>query len=44
VYTFTNYLGSDPETSVNSSVLYQGIDNGLLTHGRSFTIGVKLNL
>lgn len=29
---------------MQTGVLYQGIDNGLLSHGRSYQIGVKLNL
>ena len=44
VYTFTKYDGNDPETSVNNSILYQGIDAGLLPQSRSFHFGVKLNL
>lgn len=44
VLTFTHYLGIDPEVSMNSSALYQGIDNGLLANGRSFYMGVKINL
>lgn len=44
LYTWTKYLGSDPETSISSSVLYQGIDIGLLPKGRSFFLGLKLNL
>ena len=42
--TLTNYLGSDPEFSFSNNVLYQGIDNGLLGQGRSFQVGVKINL
>lgn len=42
--TLTNYLGTDPETSVSNGVLYQGIDCGLLSKGRSVLLGVKLNL
>ena len=42
--TLTKYLGPDPDVSMQSGVLYQGIDNGLLSHGRSYQIGVKLNL
>lgn len=44
LYTWTKYLGSDPETSYSSSVFYQGVDNGLLANGRSFHFGIKLNL
>ena len=42
--TLTKYLGPDPDVSMQTGVLYQGIDNGLLSHGRSYQIGVKLNL
>lgn len=42
--TLTKYLGSDPEFSFSNNVLYQGIDNGMLGQGRSFNIGVKVNL
>lgn len=42
--TLTKYLGPDPDVSMQSGVLYQGIDNGMLGHGRSYQIGVKLNL
>ena len=42
--TLTKYLGSDPEFSFSNNVLYQGIDNGLLGQGRSFQVGVKINL
>ena len=44
VFTCTKYLGSDPELSVSGSPLAQGIDRGLLGHGRSFVLGVKINL
>ena len=44
VLTFSKYLGSDPEFSFSNNVLYQGIDNGLLGQGRSFHLGVKINL
>lgn len=42
--TITDYLGRDPEFSVNNGVLYQGIDYGLLPQGRSFFFGINLNL
>ena len=42
--TFSKYLGSDPEFSAGTSVLYQGIDFGNLAQGRSFTAGLKINL
>jgi TonB-linked SusC/RagA family outer membrane protein len=44
VFILTNYLGSDPEFAAGNSVLYQGIDNGLLPQTRSFFVGLKLNL
>ena len=44
LFTVTKYLGSDPEVSIGNSPLYQGIDRGLLGQGRSFVLGVKVNL
>lgn len=44
LWTLTRYLGVDPEFSVSNSVLYQGIDAGWLAQGRSYHLGVKLNL
>ena len=44
LYTWTRYLGSDPETSMTNGTLYQGIDTGLLPHGRTLYIGAKINL
>ena len=42
--TFTKYLGSDPEFSMTSSVIGQGIDLGRLGLGRSIIAGLKINL
>lgn len=42
--TLTKYLGSDPEFSIGNGVYYQGIDCGNLAQGRSFSLGVKINL
>ena len=42
--TFTKYLGTDPEVSCGNASLLQGIDAGYTTAGRSFTLGVKINL
>ncbi len=44
VFTCTKYLGGDPELSMSGNPVYQGIDRGLLGHGRSFVLGVKINL
>lgn len=42
--TFTNYLGQDPEFSVNNSVFYQGVDAGMVPQTKSYYVGVKFNL
>ena len=42
--TLTHYLGGDPEFSANNGVLYQGIDAGNIGIGRSFSMGLKINL
>ena len=44
LFTLTHYLGGDPDCSLSGSVLAQGIDRGLLARGRSFSLGVKINL
>lgn len=44
LFTLSKYLGSDPEFSMNNSVLYQGIDAGLMPQSKSFFLGVKINL
>ncbi len=44
LFTVTKYLGTDPEMSCRNSTLYQGIDTGLLTNGRSVNFGVSINL
>ena len=44
LFTISKYLGGDPEMSVSNAVLYQGIDTGCVSQGRTFTVGVKINL
>ncbi len=44
IYTFTKYLGGDPETAITSNSIGQGIDIGLLPSSRSFVGGIKINL
>ena len=44
LFTLTRYLGSDPNCAMSSSALSQGIDRGLLATGRSFSLGVNINL
>ncbi|MCR4601917.1 MAG: SusC/RagA family TonB-linked outer membrane protein [Prevotella sp.] len=42
--TLTRYLGNDPESSIANAVLYQGIDAGNIALGRTFTLGMRINL
>lgn len=44
VWTWTGYLGRDPEVSAGNAVLYQGIDTGLVPQTRTYFIGLKMNL
>ena len=44
LFTVTRYLGSDPSCALSSNILSQGIDRGLLGTGRSFSLGVNINL
>ncbi len=45
LFTITRYLGSDPDcVMTGSGILSQGIDRGLLGIGRSFSLGVNINL
>lgn len=44
LFTITKYLGSDPEFSITSSVIGQGIDIGGLAQSRSLVVGMKINL
>lgn len=44
LFTVTRYLGSNPDCAMGSSILSQGIDRGLLSSGRSFSMGVNINL
>ena len=44
LFTVTRYLGSNPDCSIASSVLSQGIDRGLLSAGRTFSVGLNINL
>ena len=44
LFTLTKYLGTDPEMSCSNNSLYQGIDTGLVPNGRSFNIGLSINL
>ena len=45
LFTLTHYLGSDPDCAIAyGSVLSMGIDRGQLAAGRSFSMGVNINL
>jgi TonB-linked SusC/RagA family outer membrane protein len=44
LFTWTKYLGADPEFAFGNSILYQGIDAGLMPQTRTFNLGVKINL
>ena len=44
VFTLTRYLGTDPEFTMTSNVIGQGVDLGQLSQSRSFVAGVKINL
>ena len=44
LFTWTKYLGSDPEFAMTSSVLGQGIDVGQLSQSRSIVAGIKIKL
>ena len=44
LFYITKYSGSDPEFCTSNSILYQGIDTGLLPQNRSFHLGLRLNL
>ena len=44
LFTVTHYLGSDPASALSSNILSQGIDRGLLGTGRSFSMGLNINL
>ena len=44
LFTWTNYLGRDPEFSINNKVMSQGIDMGLMPQTTSYFVGLKINL
>jgi TonB-linked SusC/RagA family outer membrane protein len=43
LYTWTKYLGADPEVTYGTSPLTQGVDYGIPTASRTVTFGLKLN-
>jgi hypothetical protein len=44
LFTLTRYLGSDPDCTLVGGALTQGIDRGVLGAGRSFSLGLNINL
>jgi TonB-linked SusC/RagA family outer membrane protein len=44
LFTFTKYLGYDPEFSATSSIFGQGTDVGLAPQFRTFQLGLRLGL
>ena len=44
LFTITKYLGSNPDCTIAGSILTQGIDRGILSAGRNFSVGVNINL
>ena len=44
LFTISRYLGNNPDCVMSGSVLSQGIDRGQLSAGRSFSLGVNINL
>ena len=44
LFTLTKYMGSDPEFTMTSNVIGQGIDVGQLSQSRSIVTGIKIKL
>jgi hypothetical protein len=44
LFTITKYKGDDPEFSISNNQLYQGVDCGNIAQGRTFSMGIKINL
>jgi len=44
LFTFTNYLGLDPEFSLNSFALSQGIDIGMIPQNKMVMLGIRIGL
>lgn len=44
LFTATKYTGVDPEFSIRSSALYQGIDLGMVPQNKMILLGVRLSL
>lgn len=44
LFTFSNYLGYDPEFSYSQGMVIQGVDYANMPVGRQFMVGVKIGL
>ncbi|WP_304198203.1 SusC/RagA family TonB-linked outer membrane protein [Flavobacterium alvei] len=44
LFTFTDYLGYDPEFSATSSIFGQGVDMGMTPQFKTFQLGLRLGL
>lgn len=44
LFTFSNYLGLDPEFSLNGFALSQGIDTGMIPQNKMVMLGVRIGL
>lgn len=44
LFTYSKYLGYDPEFSYSKSQLFQGVDYGLMPNGKTILAGVKIGL
>lgn len=44
LFTFTNYLGLDPEFSLNGFALAQGIDIGMIPQNKMVLLGIRIGL
>ena len=44
IFTFSNYLGYDPEFAYSYSIVNQGVDYGQMPQARQFIAGIKLGL
>jgi TonB-linked SusC/RagA family outer membrane protein len=44
LFTFTKYMGYDPEFSAMQNPLYYGVDMGIMPQPKTFLVGIKLGL
>lgn len=44
LFTFTKYMGVDPEFSIDGAALLQGIDLGMVPQNKMFLLGIRIGL